>query len=79
MSLCHKRAGVESRSYIFWNPKWTSSAFPYLGELVVGLIESDLEILDFLSEVSDITVSLVGLEVVFLGGIFELLDGGVET
>ena len=55
------------------------SEFPYLRELVIGLIKSDLEILDFLSEVSDITVSLVGLEVVFLGGILELPDGGVQT
>ena len=54
-------------------------SFSYLGQLVVGFIKSDLEVLDFLSIVSDITVGLVGLPVVFLGGVLELLDGGVQA
>merc|ERR1712209_619 len=49
-----------------------------LGQLVIGLIKGDLEVLDFLSIVSDVTVSLVSLSVVFLGGIFKLLDGGIK-
>ena len=52
---------------------------PYLGQLVVGFIKGDLEVLDFLAVVSDITVGLVGLPVVLLGGVLELLDGGVQT
>ena len=51
----------------------------YLGQLVVGFIKGDLEVLDFLAVVSDITVGLVSLPVVFLGGVLELLDGGVQT
>merc|ERR1719322_687972 len=50
-----------------------------LGQLVIGLIKSNLKILDFLSIISDITISLVSLPVVFLGSILKLLYGGIET
>ena len=66
-----EKDNIESLSWKFWSN--------YLGQLVVGLIKSDLQILDFLAEVSDITVSLVRLSVVLLGGVLELLDGGVQA
>merc|ERR1712177_62384 len=53
--------------------------FRGLGELVVGLVKSDLKRLDFLSVISDVAVGLLSASGGLLGGILEALNGGVET
>merc|ERR1712001_382944 len=50
-----------------------------LGQLVVGLIETNLELLDFLAVVTDVAVSLVGPGGGLPGGLLEASDGVVET
>merc|ERR1711899_496196 len=49
-----------------------------LDQLVVGLVEPDLQLLHFLAVVTDVAVSLFGHALVLLGGLLELVDGGVE-
>merc|ERR1719483_1100163 len=50
-----------------------------LGQLVVGLVETNLELLDFLAVVTDVAVGLVGPGGSLPGGLLETSDGVVET
>merc|ERR1711970_1609512 len=50
-----------------------------LGQLVVGLIDADLELLHFLAVVTDVAVSLVGPGGGLPGGLLETSNGVVET
>merc|ERR1719225_518932 len=50
-----------------------------LVQLVVGLIETNLKLLDFLTVVTDVAVSLVGPSGGLPGVLLEAIDGGVEA
>merc|ERR1719288_45318 len=50
-----------------------------LGQLVVGLVETNLELLHFLAVVTDVTVSLIGPGGGLPGGLLETSNGVVET
>merc|ERR1719400_1773540 len=49
-----------------------------LGQLVVGLVEANLELLHLLSIVSDVTISLLGPFDGLPGVLFKLCNGGVQ-
>merc|ERR1712227_475989 len=49
-----------------------------LGELVIGLIISNLKILNRLSQISDVTISLVSTASCFSGGLLKRSNGGIE-
>merc|ERR1719288_523871 len=50
-----------------------------LGQLVVGLVETNLELLHFLAVITDVTVSLIGPGGGLPGGLLEASNGVVET
>merc|ERR1719495_547160 len=53
--------------------------FTGLGEFVVGLILTDLKVLDFLSQITDVTVSLIRTGSSFSGCFLKSSDGCVQT
>merc|ERR1711909_76719 len=50
-----------------------------LGQLVVGLIKTNLKLLDLLTKVTDVTISLISSIRGFLGGLLKASNGLVET
>merc|ERR1712079_868913 len=54
-------------------------SLPSLVQFVRRLVKLDLEAVDFLAEVPDVTVGLVRDPVGLLGGLLEAVDDGVET
>merc|ERR1719249_505999 len=53
--------------------------FTGLGEFVVGLIITDLKVLDFLSQVTDVTICLVSSSSCFSCGFLKATDGGIQA